>query len=81
MNEMEIKEQIRTWIAGKNTKVSLDEIQLDTPILEKKIISSLQVMDLILYLESLKKGAISLDNMKPCSFTDINTIYKSFFAA
>ena len=78
MSENETKNLIKNWILDMNSSLKSEDVSYDTPILEKKLISSLQVMDLILYLEKLKKGAISLDNMKPESFQNINSIYSSF---
>lgn len=78
MSKNETKNLIKNWILDMNNSLKSEDVSYDTPILEKKLISSLQVMDLILYLEKLKKGAISLDNMKPESFQNINSIYSSF---
>ena len=79
MTKEEAVKQITNWIVEKNPKVSAAEISLDTPILEKRIITSLQVPDLILYVESISGTPVSFDNLKPGSFQSISAILKNFF--
>ena len=50
----------------------------DTPIIDQRIISSLQLMDLILMLERLSDSPIDVEMLKPGAFRDINTIYRNF---
>ena len=45
--------QLRHWVLAKNGKIRPEELDDHTPILEQRIITSLQVMDLILFLEQL----------------------------
>jgi acyl carrier protein len=78
-NEHEIKEQLRQWVLKKNNKITDADLTLETGLLEKRIISSLHIMELILEVERIKGSKFNLKNIKPGSFNNINSIYSSFF--
>lgn len=79
MNEQEVKLSLRKWIIEKNGKIQSKDLKDDTPIIEQRIISSLQIMDLILFLEKLRGDAIDVENLKPGVFRTIDIIYNNFF--
>jgi acyl carrier protein len=79
--EIEIKNQILDWVAQKGQSIQRDDIDEGTKILEKKMISSLQVMELILFLGKIKGGPVQMENVKPGSFSSVNSIYNSFFGS
>jgi hypothetical protein len=43
------------------------------------VITSLQIMDLILFIEARRKGSIDRTRMKPESFQSIRSICEAFF--
>jgi acyl carrier protein len=75
------KTQIRDWILAKNPKVDGAVLTDDAPLLEKKILTSIQIMDLILYLEHLQGRPVDIDQVQPENFHSLNTIHAAFFAA
>ena len=77
--EAETREALKEWIANKSGKVTPPEINNDTPIVEQRIITSLQVMDLILLIEKMTGNPVDVEQLKPGAFRDINTIYRNFF--
>lgn len=77
-SENEIRQALRQWICACSKHPA--DLTDATPIVEQRIITSLQVMDLILYIERLRGKRIEMDDLKPGVFRDINTIYESFFA-
>jgi acyl carrier protein len=77
--EEEIRQSLRDWIIRTNNKIRPEELTDETPIIERRIISSLQVMDLILFLERLSDKPIEADDLKPGVFQNIDSIYKNFF--
>lgn len=79
-NEAEIRRNLRDWILKVNAKIGIEELDDGTPIIERRIISSLQVMDLILFLEKLSERPIEVDKLKPGVFKNIDAIYENFFA-
>ena len=78
--ELRIKNLIREWIARKNGKVSAAALRDDPPILEQRIISSLHVMELVVYLEQLRKRPLELQDLQPSAFQTIDSLYANFFA-
>jgi len=77
--ETEIRQNLREWIAKTNGKIRAEDLSDDTPIIERRIISSLQLTDLILMLERLSDNLIDVEMLKPGAFRDINAIYRNFF--
>lgn len=77
--EAEVKETLRAWIIKANGgKIKPEELQDDTPIIEERIITSLQIMDLILQLEKITGEPLDVEQLKPGVFKNIDTIYKNF---
>lgn len=75
--EDEIRLSLRTWLSERGSEDL--QLQDDLPLIENRIITSLQVMDLILYIERLSGRRVEIEDLKPGSFRDINSIYSSFF--
>lgn len=77
--EEEMRQSLRDWIVKTNGKIQTQDLNDQTPIIEQRIISSLQVMDLIFFLEQLSGRPIEVDDLKPGVFRDIDSIYQNFF--
>jgi len=77
-SETEIKADLRDWIVRKG-KIQAEEINDKTPFLEQRIISSVQLMELILFMEDLSGNAIDVKSLKKGMLRDIDTIYANFF--
>ncbi len=80
MNEEEAKGELRTWILERAQASSDQSLKNDTPVLEEGLLSSLDIVELILFIESLKGGEVDVEDIDPESFRDINTIYEAFLA-
>lgn len=77
--EHEAKAALRAWIINKSTHAEAKSITDDTQILEKRILNSIQVMDLILAVEQLSGRPVDPDFLKPGVFSSVNQIYKTFW--
>ncbi len=77
-SEAEFRESLRNWILSKNAKVKPEDLADDTPIIEQRIITSLQLMDLILELEKLTGEPVEVEELKPGVFKNINSICQNF---
>lgn len=75
-----VKTRIRDWILAKNPQVNAASLQDDTALLEQKILTSIQIMDLILFLEHLQERPLDIDQVQPENFHSVNTICAAFFA-
>jgi hypothetical protein len=74
-----VKDSLRACIARLSGKLSPAEIADDTPIIERRIITSLQVLDLILELELLRGKPIDVESLKPGVFKNIDSIHAGFW--
>jgi len=78
--ENDIRTRLRDWMIAKNGKIRPEELDDQTPILEQRILSSLQVMDLILFLEQLTDKPIEVEMLQVGVFRSIDMLYRHFFA-
>lgn len=78
-SEEEVRQALRDWVIKTSGKIQAGELTDETPIIEQRIISSLQVMDLILFIEKLSNRSIEVDELKVGVFKTINALYENFF--
>lgn len=78
-NGVQIRQALRDWIVANSGKVVPEELTGATPIIERRIISSVQVMDLILFLEQLGGKPIDVERLEPGAFHSIEAIVRGFF--
>jgi hypothetical protein len=55
-------------------------VPFDLAIIEQRIITSVQIMELILFLEHLRGEPINPMHIKPGAFSSIDSIYQHFFS-
>ncbi len=77
--ESEVRTALRAWVVKTNGKVTATDVADDTPILERRIVKSLDIMDLILFLEELRGAPIDVEKLQPGVFRNIDAIWKNFF--
>ncbi len=79
MAEDEIRKELRSWIldraSASEERLASDEL----PILEEGLLSSLDVVEFILFIESLRGEEVDIESIEPEVFTNINTLYEAFF--
>ena len=69
--------RLRAWILAGG-RVASGELRDDTPLLDTRIVTSLQLVELILYLEELRGRALDPERLAPGSFRDIDSICRNF---
>jgi len=77
--EADVRDALRQWISGVSSKAPVTELSDDTPLFRSGILKSVQISDLILYIEELTERAVDVKQIKPGVFRDIDTIYRNFF--
>ncbi|MFT7074526.1 MAG: acyl carrier protein [Planctomycetota bacterium] len=80
MNEDSVRQQLRSWIAERAHLSSAKELEDDTQILEQGLISSLDVVELMLFIESILEEEIDADDIEPDVFQSIDRLYEHFFS-
>lgn len=76
----DVRSILRGWILQTNRAVAPDALRDDTPILEERIVTSVDVMDLILLIEELRGATIDVERLDPAALRDIDSICAAFFA-
>ena len=79
-SELEIRAHLAHWVSERSKHARAEEISGDTAILERRLITSLELMELILEIEGLSGQSLDVSGLRPGDFRDINTIYEKFFA-
>jgi len=80
IEEGEIRGKLRSWILKHAKTAPQAAFSDDTLILEEGILSSLDIVEFVLYIESLRGDDIDVDDIDPQVFTSINTLHAAFFA-
>lgn len=80
MQEQEVRAKLRDWIAKHAKKPLAADFNDETPVLELGILSSLDVVEFVLFIENLRGDEVDADNIEPEAFTNINTLHSAFFA-
>jgi acyl carrier protein len=78
--EANIKTKLKAWIASQHEDLSVATLSDDTPLITARLLTSLQVLDLLLYLESLGARSLSPSLLRPAVFHSVATIYAAFFS-
>ncbi len=75
----EVRDALRAWIREHNPHVPPGEPADDTRIIERRYLTSLQVADLLLYIEELRRAPVDPSRLKPGVFSTIDAIHTAFF--
>jgi acyl carrier protein len=72
---------LREWIHGANPTAAALCVDPETDLIKSRILESLQVVDLILFLEQRTGCEILTEHLNPDTFRTLNSIFRNFFAA
>lgn len=72
------KARLRAWILEHGKRIDAAELRDDTPLLERRILTSLQLADLLLFLEELRGAPVDLEGLSGASFRDLGSMVKAF---
>jgi len=79
MDEPQIIEELRSWILER-ASAPADRLTSDEmPILDEGLLSSLDIVEFILFIESLRGEEVDIENIEPEVFTNLRTLYEAFF--
>lgn len=76
--ERDAREALRDWIRRHGRMTDPAQLTDDTPLVEGGILSSLQVLDLLLLLEELRGAPVDVTRLQPGAFHDIDAIVAGF---
>lgn len=66
------------WVLRRGRGVTADQLTGTTPLLENRHIRSLQIPELLLFLEELRGSPVDVLQLRAGDFTDIDTICARF---
>jgi acyl carrier protein len=81
MDEPKIRGQLRQWILEHSKASNFGDLRDDTPVLERGILSSLDIVEFVLFIESLRGEEVDTDAIEPEAFTSVDTLWTSFFVS
>lgn len=70
--------RVRNCLAAVKPGIDLDALGDETPLLASRVITSFDLLELILHLEQTRGAPISRDELSPGSFRDVATIARVF---
>lgn len=79
--EAEVRAQLRAWIVGRAKKPVGPGFGDETLVLQEGILNSLDVVEFVLFIESLRGEDIDPDAIEPDAFANVSAIYSRFFGA
>ena len=77
MTEELVRAKLREWVC-EAAETTPDQITDETALLDSSLVSSMQLVELVMLIEDLREEAIEYGEIGPSSFQDINTIYTTF---
>lgn len=75
--EGDIQQALLAWIRKVNPNAV--EVDVTTPLLASRVLTSLQITDLLLMIERLRGEAVEADELRPHVFRNVETICSTFF--
>lgn len=79
-SEAEVRHALRRWVESRAVGLQPGALDDRTPLIASRLITSLQVTDLLLFIEELRAQSIDPSTLRPGAFHDIDTIWATFFA-
>jgi hypothetical protein len=71
---------LRGWVLDRNRELDPATLRDDTPLISTRLVTSLQVIDLLLFIESLRERPVNPGSLCAGAFRDIDTIHRTFLA-
>ena len=79
MTVTEIQSALRRWILDKHPAYDPGKLTDDTPLIEERLLTSIQVMDLVLFLEDLSGKPVDMTRLQKGAFSSMASIRQAFF--
>lgn len=80
MQESEIRIKLHDWILKHAKTPPGPSFSDKSLLLEDGILSSLDIVEFVLFIESLRGEDVDIDDIDPKVFTSIDTLHAAFFA-
>ena len=74
------REALRAWVREHSQSAVGADFDDRTPLIASRLLTSLQITDLLLFLEDLRGVPLDPASLRPGVFRDIDTIHATFLA-
>lgn len=74
-----MRDALRAWVREHNPDVPDGEPADDTPLIERRYLTSLQVADMLVFIEELRQSPIDPARLRPGVFRSIDAVHAAFF--
>jgi hypothetical protein len=71
------KAALRRWIVARG-RIGEQALSDETPLLAERVLTSLEVPELLLFLEELRGAPIDLEGLSGAALRDVATIHRRF---
>ena len=78
-NRSEIVTALRDWVIRISDRDVASSLTPDTGLIAERIVTSVQILELILFIESLAGRPVRADQLVHGAFADLNAVYRTFF--
>lgn len=68
------------WVIERNPERVTDGVTDTTPLIAERLLTSLQIAELLLFIERRRGCAIDVRALQPGSFADVRTIVATFLS-
>ena len=79
MDDKTLREELRIWIHDRSGAPPDQLSRDDQPILDEGLLSSLDVVEFILFIESLREEEVDIEAIEAEVFNSIDTLIAAFF--
>lgn len=79
-SEDDARQALRHWVRDHSPVPPGEDFDDATPLIASGHLTSLQVTDLLLFVEEMRDEPLDPDSLRPGVFRDIDTIYATFLA-
>lgn len=79
MTAPHIRDALRAWVAERNPGIDPARIGDDTPLIEARYLTSLQVGELLVFIEELRRAPVDPASLRPGVFRNLDAICTTFF--
>ena len=77
----DVRSALRSWVLARNPELPPAELTDRTPLISRRLVTSLQVVELLLFIEELRAGPVDPRSLAAGAFADVDTIARTFFPA
>lgn len=79
-SEADLRQALRAWVRDHADVEVPDDFDDHTPLIATRLLTSLQVAELLLTVEELRGESLDPASLRPGVFRDIDTVYRTFLA-